>query len=159
MKYIVCATYPNADTTLKTDDIDLALLTFIEAYQMNGANHVNVMDTETGEVYALFDRESGHLWQSDEISAYMIAAILNKMVDELPILGFFDQHFPVPKHCLTPIEECPPCEDTPREVIPSIFEVMSALCGQQIAELGLSPEEAFLFPPVIPSADESEIVS
>lgn len=149
MKYIVCATYSNADVTTKTNDLDLALTTFIEAYQVNDANHVNITDSETGEVYAIFDKATNHIWQADEITNYMVESIAERMVLEL----------------LGSLAGCPPCEDAPeepeppREVVPTIFEVMSALCGQQIAELGLSPEEAFLFPAICPSDGDSEIVS
>lgn len=75
MKYEICIITPNAEITIKTDDLNCALCEFIAAYQEIGATHAHIMDATTGEILALYDVESKTLWQSDEITAHITAFI------------------------------------------------------------------------------------
>lgn len=135
MKYVISVFYADAEVTVKTNDPEIAILELLRA-DMNG-NHAHVCDGNTGEVLALVNHPDQ--FATDEFSLMILGVLM--------------------KHSWEQDEEPIPEPEPEREVIPTIFEVMSVLCGQQVAELGMSPAEAFMFPPIIPSDDESEIVS
>lgn len=133
--YSVVTTGEDFRITEETNSIHQALEWFFESVNMNLECHI--ASGVTGEVLALHGEE--------DFCTPEMALMINGYFMELEWGPVEDEE-----------EECEP--DIPHEVIPTIFDVMSALCGHQIAELGLSPEEVFLFPPVFPSDDESEIV-
>lgn len=135
MKYVISVFYDDAEVDVKTNDPEIAILELLRA-DKNG-NRAHVCNGETGEVLALVNHPDQ--FATDEFSLMILGVLM--------------------KHSWGQDEEPIPEPEPEREVIPTIFEVMSALCGQQIAELGMSPTETFLFPPIIPSNDESEIVS
>ena len=135
MKYVISVFYADAEVTVKTNDPEIAILELLRA-DMNGT-HAHVCNGDTGEVLALVNHPDQ--FATDEFSLMILGVLM--------------------KHSWEQEEEPIPEPEPEREVIPTIFEVMSALCGQQVAELGMSPVEAFMFPPIIPSDDESEIVN
>lgn len=108
MKYVISVFYADAEVTVKTNDVEIALLELLRA-DMNG-NHAHVCDGDTGEVLALVNHPDQFM--TAEFSL-MALGFLFKMEQEEP--------------------------EPEREVIPTIFEVMSALCGQQMEEFGLLP--------------------
>jgi hypothetical protein len=142
MKYVISVFYDDAEVDVKTNDVEIAILEMLKADKTG--NHAHVVDGFTGEVLAIVNNPDGERYCTEEF-ALMTLGFLFKMEQE----ASEEEE-----------AECVDCEsEVEREIIPSIFEVMSALCGQQIAELGMSPEEVFMFPPIIPSDNESEIVS
>ena len=136
MKYVISVFYDDAEVDVKTNDVEIAILEMLKADKTG--NHAHVCDDTTGEVLALVNSPDGERYCTEEFA--------------LMTLGFL---FKMGREAVEEEEE----PEVERENIPTIFEVMSALCGQQVAELGVSPAEAFLFPLVIPSDEESEIVS
>lgn len=140
MKYIISVFYNDAEVTVKTNDPEIAILEMLKADKTG--NHAHVCDGDTGEVLALVNHPDQ--FATEEFS--------------LMTLGF------LAKCEWTQAEEeeseCVDCEPEPeREVIPTIFEVMSTLCEQMQAEMGVSHEDALGFPFIVPMPDESEIVS
>ena len=123
MKYEVSVFYPDAEVTVKTNDPEIAVLEILRA-DANGI-HANVIDGYTGEVLALVNSPDGERYCTEEFS--------------LMTLGFL---FKMKQEASEEEEaECVDCEpEVEREIIPSIFEVMSALAEQQADEI-LGPQE------------------
>ena len=135
MKYVISVFYADAEVTVKTNDPEIAILELLRA-DMNG-NHAHVCNGETGEVLALVNHPDQ--FATDEFSLMILGVLM--------------------KHSWEQDEEPIPEPEPEREVIPTIFEVMSALCGQMEVDMGMSHEDALGFPFIIPTPNESEIVS
>lgn len=115
MKYVISVFYADAEVTVKTNDPEIAILELLRA-DMNG-NHAHVCDGNTGEVLALVNHPDQ--FATDEFSLMILGVLM--------------------KHSWEQEEEPIPEPEIEREIIPNIFEVMSALCEQQKAEL-LEPD-------------------
>lgn len=142
MKYVISVFYDDAEVDVKTNDVEIAILEMLRA-DKNG-NHAHVCDGETGEVLAVVNSPDGERYCTEEFS--------------LMTLGFL---FKMGQEASEEEEaECVDCEpEVEREIIPNIFEVMSALCGQLEVDMGMSHEDALEFPFIVPMPSESEIVS
>ena len=116
MKYVISVFYDDAEVDVKTNDVEIAILEMLKADKTG--NHAHVCDGSTGEVLALVNSPDGERYCTEEFSL-MTLGFLFKMEQEAEE------------------EEEPEVE---REIIPSIFEVMSALARQQAEEI-LNPEE------------------
>ena len=117
MKYVISVFYDDAEVDVKTNDVEIAILEMLRADKTG--NHAHVCDGATGEVLALVNSPDGERYCTEEF-ALMTLGFLFKMEQEVEE------------------EEEPEVE---REIIPSIFEVMSALAEQQAEEI-LNPEES-----------------
>ena len=135
MKYVISVFYADAEVTVKTNDPEIAILELLRA-DMNG-NHAHVCNGDTGEVLALVNHPDQ--FATDEFSLMILGVLM--------------------KHSWGQEEEPIPEPEPEREVIPTIFEVMSALCGQMEVDMGMSHEDALGFPFIVPTPNESEIVS
>jgi len=118
MKYVISVFYSDAEVTVKTDDPEIAILELLRA-DTNG-NHAHVCDGYTGEVLALVNHPDQ--FATDEFSLMILGVLMKHLWEQ-------DEE-PIPE----------PELEVEREIIPNIFEVMSALAEQQKAEL-LPPEE------------------
>ena len=116
MKYVISVFYDDAEVDVKTSDVEIAILEMLKADKTG--NHAHVCDGATGEVLAIVNSPDGERYCTEEF-ALMTLGFLFKMEQEVEE------------------EEEPEVE---REIIPSIFEVMSALARQQAEEI-LNPEE------------------
>lgn len=119
MKYVISVFYNDAEVDVKTNDVEIAILEMLKADKTG--NHAHVCDGATGEVLALVNSPDGERYCTEEFSL-MTLGFLFKMEQEASE------------------EEEAECVDCEREIIPSIFEVMSALAEQQTEEI-LSHEE------------------
>ena len=120
MKYVISVFYDDAEVNVKTNDVEIAILEMLKADKTG--NHAHVCDGATGEVLALVNSPDGERYCTEEF-ALMTLGFLFKMEQEVAE------------------EEEVECEpEVEREIIPSIFEVMSALARQQAEEI-LTPEE------------------
>lgn len=137
MKYVISVFYADAEVTVKTNDPEIAILELLRA-DMNG-NHAHVCDGDTGEVLALVNHPDQ--FATDEFSLMILGVLMKHLWEQ-------DEE-PIPE----------PEPEVEREVIPTIFEVMSALCGQMEVDMGMSHEDALGFPFIVPTPNESEIVS
>lgn len=54
-----------------TDNFDEALRTFAYLYLSEEHYSIHICDTETGEVYAIYDSLSGEVWLSDTTSDHL----------------------------------------------------------------------------------------
>lgn len=54
---------------------------FIDRYDSELWDHVDLIDSETGEVYAYFNAAPFELWASDETMRFMIGFILNTFIE------------------------------------------------------------------------------
>lgn len=124
MKYVISVFYADAEVTVKTNDPEIAILELLRA-DMNG-NHAHVCNGDTGEVLALVNHPDQ--FATDEFSLMILGVLM--------------------KHSWEQEEEPIPEPEIEREIIPNIFEVMSALCEQQKAEV-LEPD-----PEECPSAED-----
>lgn len=137
MKYVISIFYADAEVTVKTNDPEIAILELLRA-DMNG-NHAHVCNSDTGEVLALVNHPDQ--FATDEFSLMILGVLMKHSWEQ-------DEE-PIPE----------PEPEIEREVIPTIFEVMSALCGQMEVDMGMSHEDALGFPFIVPTPNESEIVS
>lgn len=120
MKYVISVFYDDAEVDVKTNDVEIAILEMLKADKTG--NHAHVCDGATGEVLAIVNSPDGERFCTEEF-ALMTLGFLFKMEQEVAE------------------EEEAECEpEVEREIIPSIFEVMSALARQQAEEI-LNPEE------------------
>ena len=123
MKYVVESFYDDAKVTVETNDPEVAILEMIQR-DMEGV-HAHVVDGFTGEVLAIVNNPDGENYSTQEF-ALMTLGFLFKMEQE----ASEEEE-----------AECVDCEpEVEREIIPNIFEVMSALCEQQAEEI-LGPQE------------------
>ena len=123
MKYVISVFYDDAEVDVKTNDVEIAILEMLRA-DKNG-NHVHVCDGETGEVLALMNSPDGERYCTEEFSL-MTLGFLFKMEQEASEEEEAER------------VDCEP--EVEREIIPSIFEVMSTLARQQAEEI-LGPQE------------------
>ena len=120
MKYVISVFYDDAEVNVKTNDVEIAILEMLRADKTG--NHAHVCDGSTGEVLALVNSPNGERYCTEEFSL-MTLGFLFKMKQEASE------------------EEEAECEpEVEREIIPNIFEVMSALARQQAEEI-LEPQE------------------
>ena len=54
---------------------------FIDRYDSELWDHVDLIDSETGEVYAYFNAAPFELWASDETMRFMFGFILNTFIE------------------------------------------------------------------------------
>lgn len=121
MKYVISVFYDDAEVNVKTNDAEIAILEMLRADKTG--NHAHVCDGSTGEVLALVNSPDGERYCTEEFSL-MTLGFLFKMKQEA-----------------SEEEEEAECEpEVEREIIPNIFEVMSALARQQAEEI-LEPQE------------------
>lgn len=120
MKYVISVFYADAEVTVKTNDPEIAILELLRA-DTNG-NHAHVCDGDTGEVLALVNHPDQ--FATDEFSLMILGVLMKHLWEQ-------DEE-PIPE----------PEPEVEREIVPNIFEVMSALAEQQKAELlEPAPEE------------------
>jgi hypothetical protein len=123
MKYVISVFYDDAEVDVKTNDVEIAILEMLKADKTG--NHAHVVDGFTGEVLAIVNNPDDENYCTEEF-ALMTLGFLFKMEQEV---------------AEEEEAECVDCEpEVEREIIPSIFEVMSALARQQAEEI-LNPEE------------------
>ena len=123
MKYVISVFYDDAEVDVKTNDVEIAILEMLRADKTG--NHAHVVDGFTGEVLAIVNNPDGENYSTQEF-ALMTLGFLFKMEREV---------------AEEEEAECVDCEpEVEREIIPNIFEVMSALCEQQAEEI-LGPQE------------------
>lgn len=123
MKYVISVFYDDAEVDVKTNDVEIAILEMLKADKTG--NHAHVVDGFTGEVLALVNSPDGERHCTEEF-ALMTLGFLFKMEQE----ASEEEE-----------AECVDCEpEVEREIIPSIFEVMSTLARQQAEEI-LGPQE------------------
>ena len=99
----------------------------------------HVCNGDTGEVLALVNHPDQ--FATDEFSLMILGVLMKHSWEQ--------EEEPIPE----------PEPEVEREIIPNIFEVMSALCGQMEVDMGMSHEDALGFPFIVPTPNESEIVS
>lgn len=58
-----------------------AIFKFIDRYIFELWEHIDLIDSETGEVYAYFNEEPFEVWVSDETRRFMIDFILNTFIE------------------------------------------------------------------------------
>ena len=120
MKYVISVFYDDAEVDVKSNDVEIAILEMLKADKTG--NHAHVVDGFTGEVLAIVNNPDGENYSTQEF-ALMTLGFLFKMEQEASE------------------EEEAECEpEVEREIIPSIFEVMSTLARQQAEEI-LGPQE------------------
>ena len=120
MKYVISVFYDDAEVDVKTNDVEIAILEMLKADKTG--NHAHVVDGFTGEVLAIVNNPDGERYCTEEFA--------------LMTLGFL---FKMEQKAAEEAEaDCEP--EVEREIIPSIFEVMSALARQQTEEI-LGPQE------------------
>ena len=108
MKYAIISEFDNAKLTVETNDVHTACTEFL--LRTEDASHVCICDGETGEVLAHTGDEP---YCTDEMALMLLGHLMAEAWGE------------------EEDEE----EEPPREVIPSIFEVMTALSAQMTEEL------------------------
>ena len=62
-------------------DFGASIAKFVDSYTSGLWEHVDLIDSETGEVYAYFNAEPFELWASDETTRFMIGFILNTFIE------------------------------------------------------------------------------
>ena len=62
-------------------DFGASIAKFVDRYTSGAWEHVDLIDSETGEVYAYFNAEPFELWASDKTTRFMIGFILNTFIE------------------------------------------------------------------------------
>ena len=62
-------------------DFGESIAKFVDRYASGAWGHVDLIDSETGEVYAYFNAAPFELWASDETTRFMIGFILNTFIE------------------------------------------------------------------------------
>ena len=62
-------------------DFGESIAKFVDRYDSELWDHVDLIDSETGEVYAYFNAAPFELWASDETTQFMIGFILNTFIE------------------------------------------------------------------------------
>ena len=62
-------------------DFGESIARFVDRYASGAWEHVDLIDSETGEVYAYFNAAPFELWASDETTRFMIGFILNTFIE------------------------------------------------------------------------------
>lgn len=62
-------------------DFGASIAKFVDRYTSGAWEHVDLINSETGEVYAYFNAAPFELWASDETNRFMIGFILNTFIE------------------------------------------------------------------------------
>ena len=62
-------------------DFGESIANFVDRYDSELWDHVDLIDSETGEVYAYFNAAPLEVWLSDETRQFMIGFILNTFIE------------------------------------------------------------------------------
>ena len=62
-------------------DFGESIAKFVDRYTSGLWDHIDLIDSETGEVYAYFNAAPFDLWASDETTRFMIGFILNTFIE------------------------------------------------------------------------------
>ena len=62
-------------------DFGASIAKFVDRYTSGAWEHVDLINNETGEVYAYFNAAPFELWASDETNRFMIGFILNTFIE------------------------------------------------------------------------------
>lgn len=62
-------------------DFGESIAKFVDRYTFGLWDHIDLIDSETGEVYAYFNAAPFELWASDETMRFMIGFILNTFIE------------------------------------------------------------------------------
>ena len=62
-------------------DFGKSIARFVDIYGSELWDHIDLIDSETGEVYAYFNAAPFELWASDETTRFMIGFILNTFIE------------------------------------------------------------------------------
>ena len=62
-------------------DFGASIAKFVDRYISGAWEHVDLIDSETGEVYAYFNAVPFELWASDETTQFMIGFILDAFLE------------------------------------------------------------------------------
>ena len=62
-------------------DFGESIAKFVDRYTSGAWGHVDLINSETGEVYAYFNAAPFELWASDETTRFMIDFILNTFIE------------------------------------------------------------------------------
>ena len=62
-------------------DFGTSIAKFVDRYTSGAWEHVDLINNETGEVYAYFNAAPFELWASDETTRFMIGFILNTFIE------------------------------------------------------------------------------
>ena len=62
-------------------DFGESIVKFVDRYTSGAWGHVDLINSETGEVYAYFNAAPFELWASDETTRFMIGFILNTFIE------------------------------------------------------------------------------
>ena len=62
-------------------DFGESIAKFVDRYTSGAWGHVDLIDSETGEVYAYFNAAPFELWASEETTRFMIDFILNTFIE------------------------------------------------------------------------------
>ena len=63
-------------------DFGASIAKFVDRYTSGAWDHVDLVDSETGEVYAYFNAAPFELWASEETTQFMISFILNTFIEQ-----------------------------------------------------------------------------
>ena len=62
-------------------DFGESIAKFVDRFTSGLWEHIDLIDSETGEVYAYFNAAPFELWASDETTRFMIGFILNTFIE------------------------------------------------------------------------------
>lgn len=62
-------------------DFGASIAKFVDRYTSSAWEHIDLINSETGEVYAYFNAAPFELWASDETMRFMIGFILNTFIE------------------------------------------------------------------------------
>lgn len=62
-------------------DFGASIAKFVDRYTSGAWEHIDLINSETGEVYAYFNAAPFELWASDETTRFMIGFILNTFIE------------------------------------------------------------------------------
>ena len=62
-------------------DFGESIAKFVDRYTSGLWDHIDLIDSETGEVYAYFNAKPFEVWASDETMRFMIGFILNTFIE------------------------------------------------------------------------------
>ena len=62
-------------------DFGKSIAKFVDRYTSGAWEHVDLIDSETGEVYAYFNAAPFELWVSDDTKRFMVGFILNTFIE------------------------------------------------------------------------------
>ena len=62
-------------------DFGASIAKFVDRYTSGAWEHVDLIDSETGEVYAYFNAKPFDVWISDETRRFMVGSILDAFLE------------------------------------------------------------------------------